>query len=286
MFSVRRSDEFLKIFILDLCSFSALAVRPNRLTYARHSKSCGSYTSGSRRRKRPKPETFVLLLCKRVYVQKVFEQYSEPFDIYVNKSLQAFPEFSSGELSEVLELAHTSDYASILQKQRQYVSDIVIIVRSRAHGRCKRESFCLKSTETRLFIRDGWWREGWEREREGSIAGANPEDQDAADRRQNNKTLRQWPFRHCTATSVLRSCCFNYCTEQSHEDNVRSAAFEKQLKPKKSSSQAQLHLPAHDLFWANLRVQLHLPALDLFCANLWVQHHLLPLALAWTHKSV
>ena len=26
---------------------------------------------------------------------------------------------------------------------------------------------------------------------------------------------------------------------------------------------AQLHLPAHDLFWANLRVQLHLPPLDL-----------------------
>ena len=26
---------------------------------------------------------------------------------------------------------------------------------------------------------------------------------------------------------------------------------------------AQLHLPTHDLFWANLKVQLHLPALDL-----------------------
>ena len=26
---------------------------------------------------------------------------------------------------------------------------------------------------------------------------------------------------------------------------------------------AQLHLPAHDVFWANLRVQLHLPPLDL-----------------------
>ena len=26
---------------------------------------------------------------------------------------------------------------------------------------------------------------------------------------------------------------------------------------------AQLHLPAHDLFWANLRVQLHLPPLHL-----------------------
>ena len=33
---------------------------------------------------------------------------------------------------------------------------------------------------------------------------------------------------------------------------------------------AQLHLPAHDLFWANLRVQHYLPPLDL----------------AWTRKSV
>ena len=99
-------------------------------------------------------------------MQKVFKQHSEPFDIYVNKSLQAFPEFSSGELSEVLELVHTSDHASIPQKQRQCVSDIVIIVRSRVHGRCKRESFCLKSTETRLFIRaGGGGRGGRERER-------------------------------------------------------------------------------------------------------------------------
>ena len=30
--------------------------------------------------------------------------------------------------------------------------------------------------------------------------------------------------RHCSATSVLRNCCPNCCTEQSHRDNVRSAA--------------------------------------------------------------
>ena len=29
------------------------------------------------------------------------------------------------------------------------------------------------------------------------------------------------------------------------------------------STFAQLHLPAHDLFWANLEVQFHLPPLDL-----------------------
>ena len=49
---------------------------------------------------------------------------------------------------------------------------------------------------------------------------------------------------------------------------------------------AQLHLPAHDLAWTNLRVQLHLPAHDLFWANLRVQLHLPPLDLTWTRKSV
>ena len=48
----------------------------------------------------------------------------------------------------------------------------------------ERESFCLTSTGTKLFIRDGD-KEGRGRNSEGSIAGANPEDQDAVDRRQN-----------------------------------------------------------------------------------------------------
>ena len=43
------------------------------------------------------------------------------------------------------------------------------------------ESFCLTSTETRLFIRDGDRRAGvgWGKEgkSDGSITGANPEDQ-------------------------------------------------------------------------------------------------------------
>ena len=32
-------------------------------------------------------------------------------------------------------------------------------------------------------------------------------------------------------------------------------------KQKRSNLSAQLHLPTHDLFWANLKVQLHLPPL-------------------------
>ena len=48
----------------------------------------------------------------------------------------------------------------------------------------ERESFCLTSTGTKLFIRDGD-KEGRGRNSEGSIAGTNSEDQDAVDRRQN-----------------------------------------------------------------------------------------------------
>ena len=41
--------------------------------------------------------------------------------------------------------------------------------------------------------------------------------------------------------------------KRQHKDNVRSSAVGKQLKRKKSNSQAQLHLPALDLFWVTLQ---------------------------------
>ena len=54
---------------------------------------------------------------------------------------------------------------------------------------------------------------------------------------------------------------------QSHKDNVRCIAVDEQLETTRSERSptfaAQLHLSAHDLFWANLRVQHHLPPLDL-----------------------
>ena len=54
----------------------------------------------------------------------------------------------------------------------------------------------------------------------------------------------------------------------SHKDNVRCTAVDEQLGQLEANEvhcSAQLHLPTHDLFWANLRVQLHLPlrSLDL-----------------------
>ena len=75
--------------------------------------------------------------------------------------------------------------------------------------------------------------------------------------------LRQSSVRHCAATTAPPSCCPNCYAEHSHKDSVNSSAVGKQMKRKKSNSQAQLHLPALDLFWANLRVQHHLPPLDL-----------------------
>ena len=69
----------------------------------------------------------------------------------------------------------------------------------------------------------------------------------AVDRRQNNKMLRQCPPGIAQqlpyhAIAVLTAM------QNSHKDNVRSSAVGKQPKRKKSNSQAQLHLPALDLF--------------------------------------
>ena len=75
--------------------------------------------------------------------------------------------------------------------------------------------------------------------------------------RQCPSGIAQRPQHHAIAVpTVMRN---------SHKDNVRSSAVEKQLKQKKSSSPstAQHHLTALDLFSASffLRVQLTLPPL-------------------------
>ena len=77
------------------------------------------------------------------------------------------------------------------------------------------------------------------------------------------KAVKALSPRHCVAASALRNCCFNCRAGQSHKDSVCCTAVEEQLEAKEVQLfTAQLHLPAHDLFWANLRVQLHLPPLD------------------------
>ena len=68
---------------------------------------------------------------------------------------------------------------------------------------------------------------------------------DAADRRQNNKNVRQCPL--AIAQQLVyyaASCCLNCCAEQSHKDNVRCTAVEKQPRQKKSNFQAQFRLLA------------------------------------------
>ena len=59
----------------------------------------------------------------------------------------------------------------------------------------------------------------------------------------------------------LRSCGSMELWE--HGTVGLTTAVYNNLKQKRSPTfRAQLYLPAHDLFWANLRVQHHLPPLD------------------------
>ena len=89
-------------------------------------------------------------------------------------------------------------------------------------------------------------------------------------RRQNNGSvkLRQCEsLRHCPVTCALRNCFSTAVFGQIHgKDNVRCTAVDEQLgqleeKLRSPTFAAQLHLPTHDLFWANFKVQLHLPPL-------------------------
>ena len=69
-------------------------------------------------------------------------------------------------------------------------------------------------------------------------------------------------------TTAPRNCCPNCYAEQSHKDDVRSSAVGKQLKQKKCNSQAQFHLPALDLFWANFFEQVQFTSLLLISPGL------------------
>ena len=134
---------------------------------------------------------------------------------------------------------------------------------------------CFTSTEARLLIRDGDGV-GGERTKEWRLdRGYCPQKTgETLDRHKNNGSVKAVSPCHCSATSALRSCCFNCRAGQSHKDNVCCTAVEKQPGAKEvqlsqpsstslfmisSGPRVQLHLPAHDLFWANLKVQLHLP---------------------------
>ena len=81
---------------------------------------------------------------------------------------------------------------------------------------------------------------------------------ETVDRRQNNGSVK--------AVSPLRNCCFNIRAWADRVTRTMSVALQLSNNSKRKKSPtftAQLHLPPHDLFWANLKVQLHLPPLDL-----------------------
>ena len=85
------------------------------------------------------------------------------------------------------------------------------------------------------------------------------------DRRQNNGSVKAVSPRHCPATCALCSCYFNCCAwAESQRQCPLHCCWRTTWTTRSERSptfSAQLHLPTHDLFWANLKVQLHLPPL-------------------------
>ena len=82
---------------------------------------------------------------------------------------------------------------------------------------------------------------------------------------QNNGSVKVVSPRHCPATCALRNCCFNCCawTESQRQCPLHCCWWTTRTtwSKRRPTCSAQLHLPTHDLFWANLKVQFHLPPL-------------------------
>ena len=134
--------------------------------------------------------------------------------------------------------------------------------------------YCLPSTEARWLIRDGNGGAGREEGGGGRGRGRGSEGS-------TSDTARKRPERPWTAAArtmeVLRRCPLGIAQRLVHRAiAVSTAGAESQgqcplhcswgtiwRERIQLSFAAQLHLPAHDLFWANLRVQLHLSPLDL-----------------------
>ena len=129
-------------------------------------------------------------------------------------------------------------------------------------------TFCFTSTEARLLIREG--DRGWG----GGLGRGRKNESSTAD------TARKRPERPWTAArtmEMLRQYPFAIAQRLDHYAIAFSTAvlgritrtmpFALLLRKTRSERSptfvAQLHLPAQDLFWANLRVQLYLPPLEL-----------------------
>ena len=119
---------------------------------------------------------------------------------------------------------------------------------------------CFTSTEARMLIRDGNKRVGG-----GAGSGGRKSECSTAD------TARKRPERPWTAArtmEVLRRCPLAIvrrlvpCWAESQGQCPLHCCWGTTRSERSPAFAAQLHLPTHDLFWANLRVQLHLPPLD------------------------
>ena len=84
---------------------------------------------------------------------------------------------------------------------------------------------------------------------------------ETVDRRQNNGSVKAVSPRHCPATCALRNCCFNCCAWAVTKIMSVHCCWRTTRSERSPTFATQLHLPTHDLFWANLKVQLHLPPL-------------------------
>ena len=79
---------------------------------------------------------------------------------------------------------------------------------------------------------------------------------------ENNGGVKAVSPLHCPATCALRNCCFNCCAwTESQRQCPLHCCWRTTRSKRGPTCSALLHLPTHDLFWANLRVQLHLPPL-------------------------
>ena len=127
-------------------------------------------------------------------------------------------------------------------------------------------TFCFTSTEARLLIRDG------DRVGRGS-GGAREWRLDRGYRPKKTGETVDLPrtmevLRRCPLAIALRLVLCTVAVSTAVLGRVTGTMSVAQLlrnnpKRKKSNFRSPAPLPAHDLFWANLRVQLHFPPLDL-----------------------
>ena len=74
---------------------------------------------------------------------------------------------------------------------------------------------------------------------------------ETVDRRQNDGSIKAVSPRHCPATCALRNCCFNCRTwAESQRQCPLHCCWRTTRSERNPTFAAQLHLPAHDLFWA------------------------------------